>query len=115
MARKLATNSQIDAFISAVITQAQHHAPQVVNVIQPLANAVRARLNLARDTVHVYERNGHLARTCWVKRAGRRYAFSYNYDQGVIDLRRGGIQGPTIFQFSNSTTARQIKRQARRL
>ena len=115
MARQLRTDQEIDAFIAAVIPEARHHAPLVANIIQPLAAAVRARLNLSRDRVEVFERNGHLARTCWVTLAGRRYVFSYNYARAVIDLREGTTRGATIFQFRNATTALQIAAQVRRL
>ncbi|AKI03193.1 hypothetical protein IMCC20628_04523 [Hoeflea sp. IMCC20628] len=79
MARRLTTDSQIDQFISRVIGEANHHAPQVVTVIKPLSDAVRRRLNLLIDRVEVYERNGKLARTCWVTVEGNRYVFRYDY------------------------------------
>lgn len=112
MARRLRTNPQIDNYIQTVIRQAAHHAPNVDQMILPLSNAVRAQLNLQVDRVEVYERNGQIARTCWVTVSGNRYAFSYNYGASVIELRRGGIQGSVIFQFDNSTTGKAIARQA---
>ena len=110
MARRLTTNSQIDAFINRIIGEANHHSPRVAQVIFPLSQAVRARLNLAQDRVEVYERLGQLARTCWVTLGGRRYAFSYNYDDKKIDVRERSIQGLLIFQFDNQTTAASIRR-----
>ncbi len=112
MARRLRTNPQIDSFIQAVLGQAMHHGGNVAHVILPLSNAVRARLNLQVDRVDVYERNGNLARTCWVTVNGNRYAFSYGYGASVIELRQGSIQGPVIFQFDNSTSAGAIAQQA---
>ena len=73
MARHLRTNIEIDNFITKVIAEANHHAPNVGAIIMPLSSAVRARLNLAVDKVEVYERNGNLARTCWVTIGGNRY------------------------------------------
>lgn len=103
MARALTTDPQIDAFISKVIAEANHHAPSVASIIMPLSVAVRARVNLTLDRVEVYERNGRLARTCWVTIGSNRYVFGYDYDTRTILLRARGIQGAVIERFDNST------------
>lgn len=110
MARRLVTSRQIDNYVASVIAAANHHAPPVEHVIQPLANAVRARLS-PNDTIDVYERNGAVARTCWVRIAGKRYCFSYDYTNHVIDLRDRGLQGGLRFAFDNTTTMAQIRAQ----
>jgi hypothetical protein len=110
VARKLTSDQQIDHFISNVIHEANHHAPSVNAIIKPLSDAVRARLVLGSDTVSVYERNNQLARTCWVVLNGKRYAFSYNYDDLVIDLRERSIQGQVLHKFSNRTSFATINR-----
>jgi hypothetical protein len=117
MARRLTTNAQIDAFIAKVQTEAMHHAPWVAHVIQPLADAVRARLRLGAKghDVSVYERNGQIARTCWVKVGGARWCFSYDYAGKKIELRQDSTQGPVVFQFDNATSEAAITRQAQRL
>jgi len=107
MARRLTTSGQIDIYVASVISDATHHAHQVKHVIQPLADAVRARLG-SNDTIDVYERNGVVARTCWVRIAGNRYCFSYDYTNQVIDLRDRGLQGNLRFSFDNATTGAQI-------
>ena len=55
MARRLNTDRQIDKFITKVIGEANHHASGVAQVIMPLSQAIRARLNLTQDKVEVYE------------------------------------------------------------
>ena len=110
MARKLSTDAEIDDFIEKVLEAAEHHGGKVKDVILPLSEAVRARLNLVVDTVSVYERNGELARTCWVTLSGKRYAFSYDYADEKIDLRDGSIQGANIAEFDNHTSRAAIKR-----
>lgn len=110
MARRLTTNNQINAFINKVTAEANHHASGVAQIILPLSQAVRARLNLAQDRVEVYERLGQMARTCWVTLGGKRYVFSYNYSTIKIDLRDGSLQGPLVFQFDNRTTLASIRR-----
>jgi Integron cassette protein VCH_CASS1 chain len=112
MAKKLTTNAEIDAFITKVIGEANHHAPSVNAVIYPLSQAVRAHLNLSVDEVLVYERNGKLARTCWVMVGGSKYVFSYNYKQKKIDLRVTSTKGRVIYQFDNNTATSAILAQA---
>lgn len=115
MARRLRTNIEIDNFITKVITEANHHAPNVAGVIMPLSMAVRERLNLAVDKVEVYERNGNLARTCWITVGGNRYTFTYNYNSGQIDLKVGSLQGILRSSFDNHTLHAAISHQAARL
>ena len=108
MARQLNTNIEIDAFIKKVISEAAHHAFNVEHVIQPLSDEVRKRLRLGVDKISVLERNGQLARTCWIVLNGKRYVFSYNYEQEKIDLRDRSTQGSTLHQFENSTPLASI-------
>ena len=108
MARQLNTDTEIDTFISKVICEANHHGAQVEAIIKPLSDEVRQHLDLSRDTVKVYERNGKLARTCWVSINGRRYVFSYNYDTTKIELRAKTTQGANLFAFDNSTSQADI-------
>ena len=115
MARQLRTDSEIDAFIASVIQQATHHATSVATVIQPLSDEVRGRLNLGRDKVEVYERDGKIARTCWVTIKGKRYVFSYNYQDAVIDLKDRSTQGRLRCRFDNSTSLTAIQQEVARL
>jgi len=115
MARRLNTNAEIDAFISKVIGEANHHGAKVNAIIKPLSDEVRLCLDLSRDKVEVYERNGNLARTCWVSIKEYRYVFSYNYDTQRIELRAKTTQGSKIFEFDNFTTQADIAREVGKL
>jgi hypothetical protein len=115
MALKLTTNQDIDYFIAKVIGEAHHHGGNVEHIIQPLSDEVRKRLNLNLDKVEVYERNGNLARTCWVTLQGLRYAFSYNYQAEKIELRDHSIQGAVLFQFDNATSIADTQREVGKL
>lgn len=112
MARALTTNPQIDAFITKVIGEANHHAPNVAAIIMPLSIAVRARVNLNVDKVEVYERNGQLARTCWVTIGGNRYVFAYDYSTQKIQLKAGSTQGAVIERFDNNSSQSVINNRA---
>ncbi|TAM05731.1 MAG: hypothetical protein EPN70_07605 [Paraburkholderia sp.] len=113
MARHLRTQNQINAFIAKVIQEATHHASQVAQIIQPLANAVLGHQAFSR--LEVYERNGNLARTCWVIVGNNRWVFSYSYAHGVIELRQNSTRGPVVFSFDNGTSAATLQRQVGRL
>lgn len=115
MARHLETDSQIDDFIDKVVAEAVHHGGAVAAVITPLSTAVRARLNLATDKVEVYERNGNLARTCWVTLNRKRYVFTYNYKNRKIDLRANSLRGTVLFSFNNSSALVTIEQEISQL
>lgn len=112
MARKLTTNQEIDDFIARVISAAQRpHGYNVRNVIHPLSQEVRKRLVLGRDEIEVLERNGKLARTCWVTLNGARYVFSYDPNKRVIQLKPRSIQASPQATFDNSTSLADIQKE----
>jgi hypothetical protein len=110
MARHLKTRKAIDDYVAYVDTQATHHAPEVRDIVVPLADAVLARLNLVADRVEVFERDGKIARTCWVTLAGNRYVFSYDYAKSQIVLRDRSIQGAELFRFDNNVSLHLLKK-----
>jgi len=105
MARQLKTEKEIDNFINYVIKEASHHAGGVEKVIYVLSEKVRNHLDIPKQgRVDAYERNGKLARTCWViTPTQKRYVFSYNYSAKKIELRDGSIKGRVLFQFDNNS------------
>jgi len=44
-----------------------------------------------------------------VKIAGQRYAFSYNHQLQVIEMRMGSTQGSVLHSFSNSTRIEDVE------
>lgn len=114
MARTLNTSTEIDNYVTDVLAQARHHAHNVELIIQPLATEVRNRLG-PNDTIEVYERNGTLARTCWITISNKRYCFTYDYSDHSIALRDRSLQGTLRFTFDNKTTLNQIRQQIMKL
>jgi len=108
VARKLISIQEIKDFVIKVTGEASHHASEVESIIADLEYEVLRKINLATDTFTVYERNGQLARTCWVVFSGRRYAFSYNYQNKKIELRKWSIQGVPLKAFDNSTPTSEV-------
>lgn len=110
MATTLKLPHDIDDFIAKVRTEAKHHAPQVDKAVKWLANAVRARTDFLE--VSVLTRNGKLARTCWVTLSGKRYAFSYNYKIGKIDIRANSTRGKTLHSTESADGQSNVKKLA---
>lgn len=115
MARQLTSNADIDSFISRVILEANHHALGVAQVIKPLSDEVRQRLRLSVDKVEVYEREGKLARTCWVTINSNRYVFTYNYTAKKIELRARSTQGALLYQFDNQASQSDLQKEVAKL
>lgn len=108
MARRLRTDPQIDRYIQYVIGEAKHHAGNVKKTIFPLSQAVRQRLNLSADEVWVYEREGNMARSCWVKLNGKTYFFTYNYGPQQIEIRHDSMRGTVYARLDDSMSQAQI-------
>jgi len=109
VARLLRTKREINQYVASVVKAARHHAPNVSKIIEPLADAVVERLD-SGDTVKVYERNGEIARTCWVTINSRRCCFSYLYSDEKVVLKDGTTQGDVLFEFDNRTTLNALQR-----
>jgi len=103
MAKALTTNKEIDDFIIKVIREARRHAKNVADIINPLSSAVIAKVNISIDKIEVFERNGKLARTCWVPINGNGYVFSYDYNMKKIQMKENNTRGRVRAQFDNTT------------
>lgn len=108
MARQLITAQQISQYVAKIIDEAQHHAVGVVNSIRPLEQVVTTALNSdPSNGLLVYERNGQLARTCWLTTPKGRFCFSYNYSSGDIELRDKSTQGSVLFTINDTNVHAQ--------
>lgn len=109
MRRRLRTTAEIDDFIDRTKQQAEIHAPEVARTIARLSSTWRARLDLSRDRVDVYEPRGGAAAACWLRIDGQRYVLSFDAT-GVIYLRAGSIRSRPLRQFSDSSFGRPTPR-----
>lgn len=94
-------------YINGVMERAAHHADMVSEVALALAGAIIWRKDDA--DIEVFEREGKMTNVLWVRVGGNRYAFSYNHEAGLIEMRAGSTQGAVLHSFSNSTTNHEIK------
>lgn len=77
--------------------KSQHHAKGVEDVVLTLAGAIIWKKD--KDPLVVKEYDGDIANVLWVWFGGKRYAFVYNHENGVIDMRRNSMRGKSIESF----------------
>jgi len=114
MAVEITDIDRLQQYLTGVIGRAQHHAPNVREVILLLAGAVV----LFKDADASIEGRGEgdsLKNVLWVHIGGARYAFSYNHRDQSIEIRRGSLRGHVIASFNNQTPPEQIFRTFERL
>jgi hypothetical protein len=93
--------TEIQDYMLGVRTRAGHHAPNVRLIVPALVGFALERAD--PGSIEYRRRNGELGNVSWIKVRGRRYAFSYSHDSQAIQLRRGSLQGPVLFEFDNDT------------
>lgn len=107
MAQKITTIDELRDYLRRVMHRADHHADDVNEVVLAIAGGVV----WSKDDkpLEVYTRQGEMTNVLWFSVNGKRYALSYDHEEGEIDLRRGGTHGSNIGSFSNETTNEAIR------
>ncbi|MCF6316588.1 MAG: hypothetical protein L3J30_09960 [Marinosulfonomonas sp.] len=108
MARKLNSKTETDKEFNRIEKEAGHHAIHLNPMLRDLYDYVISRINFGRDQIEMYERNGNLARTTWVTHRGKRYVFTYDYDNKCVDLRDYSIKGTTLESFDGSEDSKGL-------
>lgn len=109
MSVELNTIDEFHSYLTEVIRRAQHHAPEIEQIILALAGAVI----LKKDTgtaIEVGTYRGNTANLLWVIIHGHRYVFTYSHDGGQIIIRRDSTQGEEVNSFDNSTSMSRLIR-----
>jgi len=107
MAQPISTIAEFRNYLQLVEERAQHHAKNVDTVILALAGAV-VMLSDAGNQLEVRQYRGRTVNVLWLKKRGRRFAFSYNHDANAIELRERSVTGPAISRFTNRSTLREV-------
>ena len=102
----ITTLNLLNEYINGVIGRADHHAPNVDQVVLTLAGAVIWR---ATEDVSVRTYAGETANILWLVVGANRYALAYNHQSGNIELRERTQNGNVLATFNNQTTAAQVK------
>lgn len=102
MALTVTEVEELRQYLHGVMERADHHAGNVNEIALALVGAILWRKD-DDEPIKVLAHGTETKNVLWVRIGGQRYVFSYNHDAGQIEMRQGGIQGPTLHQFSNAT------------
>ncbi|MEN8906642.1 MAG: hypothetical protein ABF289_11845 [Clostridiales bacterium] len=107
MPKKINTINLLKAYIQGVETRANHHANSVNEVIYALVGFI-VRYKDDKD-IEIKSENSEMKNVLWLSIKDKRYAFSYNHENGKIEMRENSLKGNTIFQFDNNSNIKGIK------
>lgn len=108
MAVKVETVDVLKKYFQGVTNRANHHAPNVDEVIYGLLGVIVLKKD---DGTHIEVRGGDDNKTgniLWVTIDKIRYAFRYEHSDGSIEIRRDTYKGPLVLKIDNSTTLTQV-------
>jgi hypothetical protein len=111
MALAVTEIEEMRSYLNGVMSRADHHAGGVNEIAPALTGAILWRKN-DEEPIKVMVREGKTTNVLWVRIGNRRYAFSYNHDERQIEMREGGIQGPTLHTlhtFNNATPLSSVR------
>ena len=97
--------SDLRDYFNGVMERAEHHA---VNVNE-IAFVLLAAVVWKADDFKVLERLGETKNVAWMEIKGKRYYFTYNHNDGKIDLHADNHQGQLLRQFDNSVKIEEVK------
>ena len=100
---------ELRAYLKGVMDRADHHAGNVNEIALALVGAILWRKN-DDEPIKVMVREGETTNVLWVRIGQKRYAFSYNHTERCIELREGGLQGATLYIFSNGTPLSDVRK-----
>ncbi|HVO18467.1 MAG TPA: hypothetical protein VMU15_04380 [Anaeromyxobacter sp.] len=91
-------------FTRTALGRAKHQAAGCEHVLLTLAGAIAVYHDA--ESVRAGTREGHFISSCWFEIKGVQYLLSYSH--GVGSIRSGGRQGPVDFQWTETTTEREV-------
>jgi hypothetical protein len=106
MPQTVASVDVLQQYIQGVMARAEHHANNVDEIALAIAGAVVWR---KEGEIEVMAREGDMKNVLWVRVNGRRYALSYNHDQGSIKVHEQNMRGKVLTSFTNANTVHEVK------
>lgn len=100
----------LQAYMRAVVAAAKHHAKNVEGIVLALAGAVIARKDDDAPLEVHSGKGGGLGQAITVTIKKERYAFSYDHENGCIQMKRGSFQGPVIHRFTDDMPVSEVAR-----
>jgi hypothetical protein len=107
MALQLDDVSTLQQYLAGVVRRADHHGDNVKFVVFPLIGAIVLFKNPDSE-IKVLTHVGTTGNVLWVHIGASKYAFSYQHSSESIVMKRGGIQGPILAQFTNAMSVPEI-------
>ena len=108
MAIKVETIDVLKKYFSGVTKRANHHAPNVKEVVYGLLGVIVLKKD---DGTHIEVRGNSDDKTgniLWVTIGGIRYAFRYEHSDDTIEIRKETYKGPLVLKIDNNTTLKQV-------
>lgn len=105
--------SQLHDYLKGVMERAEHHAPEVSEIVLALAGGVIASLN--GGTIQVYTYKGSPANIVWVTVNNKRYCFKYNHEDKEIVVCHNSCKEQPFRTFTNSSPISEVKTFCQRL
>lgn len=94
-------------YAEGVMNRADHHAGEVTAAALALLGGIIWRAE--PGSIEIKQYGGNLANVLWFKVSGQRFAFAYNHQTEVIELRTRTQSGPAIRSFDNQSTVEEIE------
>ena len=95
-------------YVRALELRARHHAREVHEIIETLAEAVVRIKDEA--PIEVFVRRGEAKHVVWFFVEGRRYVLSYSHRTASVELTERTTKGRHLRSFSNATSPEDIRR-----
>jgi hypothetical protein len=106
MSRNITDLEILQEYIQGVMDRAQHHANGVDEVCLALAGAI---IWLKSGDIVVREQDGDMKNVLWVEINDNKYAFTYNHDEGAIDIKNRTTHGNVIARLTNENSISEVK------
>jgi len=105
---KLNDSDKMREYLVGVLKRADHHAQRVEACVMAVFGAVIAYKDEG-TSIEVKELNGEMVNVLWAQINGTRYAFSYNGNEKIIEMREKSTRGPVVISFDDTCTLQQIR------
>jgi|ERR1051326_98600 hypothetical protein len=89
-------------YVEGVMNRADHHGFDVKGIALMLLGGIIWRGE--PDSIEIKQYLGNLANVLWVTVNGRRYAFAYNHNTGMIEIRDRTQSGPALHSLNDNTS-----------
>jgi hypothetical protein len=113
MPLQLNTQSKQKQFLASGDRRAQHHAPNIAEIVPLVIRAVFDHADPGTVYGHLYD--GKLTGSGWADFRGRRVWGGYNRSRKQIEFREGNRLGRPVARFDNGSSRAEVERQLKRL